>query len=128
MNAPASDTEHGLVTIAEFNTVSEALAAQGYLEQNGIRVFLADYHGNSSFGAMLRVGIPVHVRGVDAQSAVELLENAELNRPVDETVPDQTNLDRPRQWYKSGGFKAVCLFLVIWIVILRLGEFPIPIW
>jgi hypothetical protein len=65
----------GLVTVAVFVVVHEAEMARGFLESNGIDVFLAD-------GAMSRIashltpmigGIKLQVRQEDADRACELL-------------------------------------------------------
>jgi Putative prokaryotic signal transducing protein len=69
------DLEHELVTIATFGTVMEAEMARGFLEANGVDVFLLDLNMTriaSAYAAMIG-GIKLQVRYGDEQRARDLL-------------------------------------------------------
>lgn len=64
---------HGLVTVAGFATAHEAGMARGFLEANGIEVFLADEAMSRIYLAVVTGGIKLQVRGEDAETARQLL-------------------------------------------------------
>jgi len=59
-----------LVPVASFLTMRDADMARGFLESNGIRVYLAD-------GVMLSAGIELRVREEDAEMVREILADGE---------------------------------------------------
>lgn len=70
--------KHELVTITSFLLPYQAEMAQGYLESNGIQVFLADKEMSriAPYLASMMGGIKLQVRPEDAARARELLAEA----------------------------------------------------
>ena len=62
-----------LVTVATFVTAHEAAMARGFLEANGIDVFLADEAMSRIYLTVVIGGIKLQVRGEDVDIARELL-------------------------------------------------------
>lgn len=65
-----------LVTVAIFVTAHEAAMARGFLEANGIDVFLADEAMSRIYLTVVTGGIKLQVRAEDADTARELLSEA----------------------------------------------------
>jgi hypothetical protein len=68
-----------LVTVATFMTVQEAVMARGFLEANGVGVFMADEAMSriASYLIPMTGGIRLQVRREDAETARELLADVE---------------------------------------------------
>lgn len=110
----------GLVTVAVFNTLPEALAAKGFLEQNGIGVSMAHYHESSSMSAMMPVGIPLHVSEAESHAAAELLASTSNEMATPESNQPEINLHTKRYWGWADTFKIVCIAILLLAFVLSI--------
>lgn len=76
---PSPESAISLVTIAEYNTLEEALIVQGLLTAYGIQTTLADENFLRMYGGSVHSGngIPLQVRQVDAEAAQEILRESQ---------------------------------------------------
>ena len=67
------------VTIGEYNTLEEALVVRGLLGSYGIQATLADENFLRMYGGSVHSGqgIPLRVRQVDAEAALEILQESQ---------------------------------------------------
>ena len=85
------DAAVSLVTIAEYNSLEEALLVRGLLGSYGIEATLADENFLRLYGGSVHSGdgIPLQVRQVDAEAALEIVR--ESQRPLPTEPEDEEN-------------------------------------
>ena len=73
------DAATSLLTIGEYPTLDEALLVRSLLASYGIEAVLADENFLRMYGGSIHshVGIPVQVRVVDAEAALEILRESQ---------------------------------------------------
>ncbi|HEX4022019.1 MAG TPA: hypothetical protein VHX63_12815 [Acidobacteriaceae bacterium] len=87
----SNDAIVSFVTIAEYNSLEEALVVQGLLASYGIAATVADENFRRLYGGSVHSGngIPLQVRQVDAGASLEILQASQQPLKIDATTNDK---------------------------------------